>query len=276
VISTSYKSGTTWTQGIVRQLLFLSQTPPLLDDASPWLERCERPIEEVIASLEGQTHRRFIKTHLALDGLIFFPQVKYIVVARDPRDVFMSLWNHYSNYTDEQYESLNETAGRMGPPLPRAPADIHIFWREWMTRGWFPWETEGYPFWGNLHHTATWWAFRNRENILFLHFNDLRDNLPGEIRHIANFLNIALSDAELARMIRMVSLEEMRSEAERTDSGLVSSFKGGATTFFFKGTNGRWKDVLSTGELALYKQKVSELLPPAGVEWIENGRAALR
>ena len=32
----------------------------------------------------------------------------------------------------------------------------------------------------------------------------------------------------------------------------------GANTFFFKGTNGRWKDVLSVEELALYDEKAAQ------------------
>src|SRR4051812_29075700 len=107
VISTSYKSGTTWTQGILKHLMFLGGEVPPLGDLSPWLERTRFPLEEVLAELDAQTHRRFIKTHLALDGIPFFPHLKYIVVARDARDVFMSLWNHYSNYTPEQYQQLN-------------------------------------------------------------------------------------------------------------------------------------------------------------------------
>lgn len=276
VISTSYKSGTTWTQGILQQLVFLNQKSLHFDDVSPWLDRRRRPVGEVLAELDAQTHRRFIKTHLALDGLPWFPQVKYIVVARDARDVFMSLWNHYSHYTAEQYENLNDTPGRVGPPLPRCPDDIHVFWRNWITRGWFPWESEGYPFWGNLHHTETWWAYRHLENILFVHFNDLRANLMGEIRRIADFLNISVPDAALARIAQAVSLEQMRGEAERADSGLVRSFEGGAATFFFKGINGRWRDVLSAQELELYEQKVSGILPADARNWLEHGRAALR
>ena len=53
-----------------------------------------------MARLEAQAHRRFIKSHLPLDALPYFPQVRYIVVVRDPRDVFMSFWNHYSAMTD--------------------------------------------------------------------------------------------------------------------------------------------------------------------------------
>jgi aryl sulfotransferase len=276
VIATSYKSGTTWMQGIVRQLLFLNQPPPPLDDVSPWLDRRGLPIDEVIAKLEQQTHRRFIKTHLALDGLKFFPQVKYIIVGRDPRDVFMSLWNHYSNYTAAQYENLNDTPGRVGPPLPCSPPDIHSFWQGWMRRGWFAWESEGYPFWGNLHHSQAWWEYRHLENILFVHFNDLRSDLKSEIRRIADFLDISVSDESVAKIAGAVSLEAMRREAEQKDPGMATSFQGGAKTFFFKGVNGRWKDVLSAEELELYKRKVTTVLTPAATEWIENGRAALR
>jgi aryl sulfotransferase len=272
IISTSYKSGTTWTQGIMRHLVFLGQEMPPLDDLSPWLDRRGRPLKKLLKDLDAQTHRRFIKSHLALDGLPYHPQVKYIVVSRDPRDVFMSLWNHYSHYTPNQYKVLNDTPGRVGPRLPKCPADIHKFWKNWMTRGWFAWENEGYPFWGNLHHTATWWEYRHLDNILLVHFNDLLANLTGEIHRIADFLNIPVSKHQLQEIARGVHLATMREEAERTDAGLVKSFRGGANTFFFKGINGRWKDVLSAEELELYPLALEKNLTPEAVNWIEHGR----
>ncbi len=271
VISTSYKSGTTWTQGILRQLIFLNQeTKPTIDDVSPWLDRNRRPLEEVIAEIEAQTHRRFIKTHLPLDGLPFFPQVKYIVVARDARDVAMSLWNHYSNYTDAIYESLNNAPNRVGPPFPRAPEDFHEFFRDWMTRSWFEWESEGYPYWGNLHHTATWWAYRDLENMLFVHFADLLANLPSEIQRIAKFLDLAVSDDDVQRIAQKVTLAEMRAEAKQDDAGWAESFKGGAATFFFQGINGRWQGILSDEELALYKDAMARVLTREAGRWLER------
>lgn len=276
IIATSYKSGTTWTQGILRQLVFLNQADkPPLDDLSPWLDRRRTPVQEVLDELEAQTHRRFIKTHLALDGIPYHPQVKYIVVARDPRDVCMSLWNHYSNYTPEQYSNVNDTPGRVGPPIPQCPADIHEFTRNWITRSWFDWETEGYPFWGNLHHTASWWAYRHLDNILFVHFKDLLANLALEVCRIADFLNITVPDSALPEIARRVSLETMRSEAEQTDAGLVKSFQGGAKTFFYRGINGRWKDVLTPDELELFQIAITNNLTPDAAAWIEHGKAGL-
>jgi aryl sulfotransferase len=52
-------------------------------------------------------------------------------------------------------------------------------------------------------------------------------------------------------------------------------FKGGAQTFIFKGTNGRWKDVLSQDELALYADAMRRVVTPACAAWLEHGRMAM-
>jgi aryl sulfotransferase len=273
VVATSIKSGTTWTQEIVRQLIFQGQSAPKRGDISPWLDARWRPLDTLIEQLEAQAHRRFIKTHLPLDGLPFFPQVQYIVVGRDARDVFMSLWNHHANYTTEFLTFVNELPGRVGAPFPPCPEDIHQFWREWITQGWFGWESEGYPYWGNLHHTQSWWNYRHLPNILFVHYNDLLANLAAEIRRIAEFLQIPLADDALPALMQAASLETMRDDAVRAESAEPARapvWKEGGKTFFFKGTNGRWKDVLSPEELALYEEKVAQVLTPDCRAWLEH------
>ena len=96
IISTSYKTGTTWMQTIVANLLFQDGAfPAPVSVMSPWLDMPLPPLDDTIKGLEAQTHRRFIKTHLALDGLPYFDTARYIVVGRDMRDVFMSIWNHH-------------------------------------------------------------------------------------------------------------------------------------------------------------------------------------
>lgn len=278
IIATAYKSGTTWMQEIVRQLVFLGPTTPQrdatdLDQISPWLDARWFPVEGVIEKLEAQQHRRFIKTHLPLDGLPFFPQVKYIVVGRDARDVGMSLWNHYSEFTDNVMLDMQENPGRVGEPTPSA-TDIHDFWRNWITRGWFPWESEGYPFWGNLHHTQTWWGYRHLPNLHFVHYHDLKTDLSGEIQRIANFLEIPLTADELSAILPALTLEAMRNQAERLSQGMKFVWKEGAKSFFFKGTNGRWRDVLSVEEQSWYDTKAQQVLPPECRAWLEQGRVA--
>lgn len=280
VISTSIRSGTTWSQEIVRRLICWLQPDEALQraslmEASPWLDFRIPPLEPVMELLEAQQHRRFLKTHLPLDGIPFHPQVNYIVVGRDARDVFMSFLHFYANFTEDALALFNHTPGRVGAPLPPYPADVHEVWRNWITRGWFEWESEGYPFWGNLHHTQTWWNYRHLENILFVHYNDLLSDLPTELRHIARFLGIPLSDEGVAEIVPMLSLEAMRRNGEQTLPAPPLLWKDGAQTFFFKGTNGRWQDVLTDEELALYEETAARVLTTDCRAWLEQGRAAL-
>lgn len=59
VIATFAKSGTTWMQQIVSQLIFAGPEGLDLDALSPWLDNQETTAAEV-AALDAQTHRRFI------------------------------------------------------------------------------------------------------------------------------------------------------------------------------------------------------------------------
>ena len=51
-------------------------------------------------------------------------------------------------------------------------------------------------------------------------------------------------------------------------------FRGGAQSFFYKGSNRRWTDVLTAAELARYDERVKAVLPPDAAAWLEHGRLA--
>ncbi len=275
IISTSYKSGTTWMQQIVHRLVF-KDTPDALPVGlvSPWMDaRFHGSLEEILEGLSAQRHRRFIKSHLAFDGLPYYRQVKYVVVARDARDVFMSFWNHYRNYTDEIMSRLNDPAERNGDALPDPPAEdaIRDLWKSWMTRGWFAWESEGWPFWGNLHHTRTYWEHQDLENVLLVHYADLLKDPMGQIARLAGFLEIAVTSEQLERVVFESSFGEMKKAHKVVDGMFRQAFKGGSDAFIFKGTNGRWRDVLTSEDLALYEDTKSLILTPECAEWLEKG-----
>ena len=87
VIATYAKCGTTWTQRIVDLLVFQSPEVRPFGDISPWLDATFfHPLKDDLATLEAQTHRRYIKSHLPFDALPLWEGVKYIHVGRDGRD----------------------------------------------------------------------------------------------------------------------------------------------------------------------------------------------
>jgi aryl sulfotransferase len=273
VISTAYKAGTTFAQTIVGELLFWgsdTRPEPLLAPSS-WIEMRRNPIEEVAENLAGQQHRRFLKSHVGLDGIPYREDVRYMFVGRDPRDVFMSLWNHYSNHTDEFVQMLNETPGRVGAPFPWPPPDDpRELFQDWITRGWFDWESDGWPYWSMLHHALTWWRYRHLPNILCVHYADLLADLEAEVRRIATFLDIERPESAFAEIAEACRFDTAKKNAERITGDMSWGFKGGTETFFHKGTNGRWKQLLTEADLGLYHEAMAKL-PADLTRWLEEG-----
>ncbi len=272
IIATSYKAGTTWTQAIVAHLLWpggdLPAPPSVL---SPWLDMRAVPLEVALNELKAQAHRRFIKTHLPFDGMIYDERWKYLYVARDARDVFMSLWNHYTNMTDEIKALFNTLPGRVGDPFPEPPDDIHTFWRDWMTKGWFDTDTDGYPYWSHLTNVQSWWDVRDRPNIQLIHYADLLADTEGEMRRIADYLEIDVPEDHWPSIVEAVSFKNMKEKGEVYAPAGGTMWKGGAKTFLHKGTNGRWREVLSDEELELYDAACDRALSADCRAWLETG-----
>src|SRR4051794_7045245 len=78
-------------------------------------------------------------------------------------------WAHFTPATTT---SSSRPPTNRAPPGRRRSCCIHAFWRDWISRGWFEWEHEGYPYWGNMHHLQAWWDYRELDNILLVHFAD--------------------------------------------------------------------------------------------------------
>lgn len=272
IISTSYKAGTTFMQTIVGNIIFHEDGPPAsINDLSPWLDMRVFPEAEMKEGLAGQSHQRFIKTHLPLDGLVFHENVRYIVVGRDPRDVFMSMLNHWGSHTDEFFDIMNNHVGNPGEPFPKMGEDVHETWANWIGKGWFGWEEDGFPYWSHLHHCKTWWEFKHLPNIEFFHYSDMLSDLEGEMRRVAAYIGVDVPEASWPRLVDACSFATVKKNPEKVVGEMDFAFKGGAETFINKGTNGRWKDILSEDEIQMYRDAMKRTLPDDCAAWLENG-----
>ena len=272
IITTSYKAGTTWMQGICAALVFQQPQPPVpQDELSPWIDANFAPIDDVIALLDGLTHRRYVKTHCPLDGARYYDNVKYIFVGRDGRDVFASLWNHWNNMTQEAIDKLNDAPGRTGPALPYPPAEPGAAFEEWLSRGSFDWERDGYPFWSHLHHARTWWDYRHLDNILFVHFSDLLRDTDGEMRRVSAYLDIPVDEAIWASLLHGVSFAAMKSNAGKMAPGATQGLWKDTSQFFHKGTDERWRGLLTEAQSRRYEEIARQRLSPDLDAWLKRG-----
>ncbi len=269
VIATFGKTGTTWTQQIVAQLIFKGQDGIMGAAISPWLDMRPIPFEPMMGMLEAQEHRRFIKTHLPLQALAFSPKAKYIYVARDPRDIIWSGYNHISNFTEAGLAEFNSDP-TLGPEIGMKAKNAREFYLEFI-------EGDGamagglWPMW---EHFQGWWDARQLPNVLLVHYNNLKADLEGEVRRIAKFLDIEIDESLMPQILAHCEINHMRETARSNpmaEGRLKQTFKNGTDTFFNKGTNGRWKDVLSPAEIARCDAVMAQKLSPDCAHWVKTG-----
>jgi aryl sulfotransferase len=264
IISTYAKSGTTWVQQIIGQLLFDGSPDLEVAEMSPWLDLRVPPKEVKLPIVEAQKHRRFMKTHLPVDALRFSPNAKYLYIGRDARDVVWSLYNHHFNANQTWYEALNDTPGRVGPPIEPPPDDIRQYWRDWFER-------DGYPFWPFWENVRGWWAIRDLPNVKCIHFNHLKHDMPGEIRKIADFLEIPIQESSWEKILEHCSFDWMKANATKSVPLGGAFWDAGAQVFINKGVNNRWKDTLSQEESAEYEKRAEAELGAECARWLATG-----
>jgi aryl sulfotransferase len=266
VVCTPAKNGTTWMQSIVMKLLFPGAPPGPVFEVAPWFDARFEPVEVVRDRLAAQTHRRHIKTHTPADGIPMFDDASYIVVGRDGRDAYMSFLNHMRNMQPAIHGALflsaiDDGISMDGPPPPID--DAHAFFA-WYLAGGFQFE-----------HIASWWEHRDDPNVLFVHYDDLKADLDGQMRRVAGFLDVPVDPSTWAEQVAACTFEGMKARAAEI-ADFESHFVGGADTFLYKGTNGRWRDVLTPDELANYDATVAKWLTPECATWLagRTGRVA--
>ena len=264
VIATYGKSGTTWVQQIVGQLIFDGAEHVPVAELSPWVDLRVPPKYIKLPALEEQRHRRFLKTHLPVDALVFSPLARYLYVARDGRDVLWSLYNHHATANEKWYGALNDTPGLVGPRIEPPPASIRQYFNDWL-------DGDGYPFWPFWDNVASWWNVRHLPDVMLVHFNALKRDIKGQIRRIASFLDIPIDEQRWPAILEHSGFDYMKANAADVVPLGGALWQGGAATFMNKGTNARWRDVLSPEEVARYEARAREKLGRECAAWLETG-----
>lgn len=273
VISTPAKCGTTWTQTICALLIF--QTPDLpdaMEALSMWPDMVSRPRDDLLNALAAQRHRRFIKTHTPLDGLPFDERATYICVGRDPRDAAISWDNHFRNTKTEALMALRVAAIGADPseevedPPPVLGEYDSLKDRFW---AWVDSDDMLIGLSAMFHHLSGFWAARNLPNVVMLHYSDLKADLEGQMRYLAGRLGIDVAEDMWPELVRAASFDHMRAEAKRFAPEI--SIWHDPAKFFNRGANGQWWELLDSGDLRRYTERVGRLADRDLVAWAHGG-----
>ena len=281
IISTPPKCGTTWTQMMCALLIFQTTTLDRpLTQISPWIENQTESLESVAATVDAQRHRRFLKSHTPFDFLPNDPNVKYICVARDPRDVAVSWAHHEANVNIEKLINLRiEAVGiddldELDPfvPPPTDPSERFWYWID------DPAEklAASSSLASTLYHLNTFWTQRYEDNLLLLHYSDLSSDLDTEMRRLATFLEIEVPDAKWDELVEAATFTSMRARSKELTPEVTKGFWN-ADVFFRSGSAGEWRQFIDTEEAASrYEARVAALADPEFARWVHFGCGAIR
>lgn len=271
VIDTPAKSGTTWMQMCCLVLIHGPELPQPLSRLAPWLDQVLAPLDELVARLEAQDHRRVIKSHTPLDGLPLDDRVTYIGVGRDPRDTILSMANHLANMDFEAAARLRVAAGvTEAPPPPDRPTDPAGLFAHAVADD-SPVEAFTSSLRFLLHHLSTLWAHRGDPNVELFHYSDLRADLDGQMRRLATILEIDVDEGRWPALVDAARFESMKDRADVLAPNAESGLWHDNARFFAEGRLGSWRDIVPAEQLARYDERVAALTDPELAAWIHHG-----
>ena len=270
VISTPPKCGTTLTQMMCALLIFDGpEFPGRLDDLSPWLDMNTRSDDEVLAEVDAQTRRRFIKTHTPLDGIPEWPDGTYVAVARDPRDVFVSWEHHVANMDVERF--LTAVDGAVGFDTVAAfvtetPPTVEERFDRWLVVD----DTQSSMSLASVAgHVRVSWERRDDPNVELLHFDEMRSDRAATMSRLARAFGLDLTPERIDELAEAASLDRMRARADELAPNTKQIFSDPAR-FFRSGTGGDWRELMTPDHETIYWERIAELTSPELSDWLHR------
>ena len=272
VVADPFKAGTTWTQRIIQQILQNGEEKEGgLSDTSPWLDSSWGDHAEMLTVLKEQREagkRRVMKSHLPANALPIAPEARYVFVGRNGKDLGISFHNYLYNFSGTTMSTINRIhAEWSGDSTPLViPKNMQLFFDRWL-------DTNGFACCDLLDIMESWWELRNEPNVLLLHYQQLKSDLPGQIARLAEFFSIDPSSLRMDAIVEHCSFDYMSARAEK-----MAPFGGAhmlsAKAFFHKGLKRDHRDELAPEQVARFDRVALEKLGQECAHWLETGETA--
>lgn len=196
-----FKSGTNWMMQTALQVVYRGAAHfEHVHDVVPWPDSPAPgyavPLSDENAWRTCPTGLRVIKTHLDFPKVPYSPKAHYIAMVRDPKDVCVSAY-HFLR------------AEVLGPMMPSVENFVHYFL------------SPSFQFCPWAEYLDGYWRIRDRPNVLFMTYEEVRKDLPAAVRRIAALLGIDLTEQEIDSVVRQSSFDHMKSIEHKFDTGMI-------------------------------------------------------
>ena len=220
-VATQMKCGTTWLQQVAYEVL-LRVEGNLGDDGhrhmyalSPWIEANSSVSMDDAPLVEG---RRIVKTHLPVSLCPYSESARYLYVTRHPVACLASCIDFVRMLTGPMTPTTDEFVDWF--------CSDRMWWRSWP------------------EHVEGWWQWaQERPNVLFFHYEDMLEDLPGAVGQVSDFFETPLTPEQLSTVVHKSGYDYMKANEEVFEMAPPSFFSLGEGSFFRSGKGDRDRDV---------------------------------
>uniref|UniRef100_A0A8C5PVM0 Sulfotransferase n=1 Tax=Leptobrachium leishanense TaxID=445787 RepID=A0A8C5PVM0_9ANUR len=242
LIATYPKAGTTWMQEIIDLVLHEGDVEKTKRAPThvrfPFLEICSPPpVPSGIDVLEKTPSPRLIKTHLPylLVPKSFWEQnCKVIYVARNAKDNVVSYY---------YFDQMNKTQPDPGP------------WETYIEKF-----LRGDVAWGSwFDHVIGWWEAKAKHPILYIFYEDMKEDPKREIRKVMTFLEKNLSEDVLEKVVQHTSFKVMKENPMANYSSMPDYIMDHSSSpFMRKGEVGDWKNQFTDAQRKMFDEEYAK------------------
>ena len=185
------RSGTYWMLQITQQIAYYGEAEfKHIHDLVPWPGAFSTavPLYDPVPQQKSPTGLRIIKAHESSDYIPYSEKATYVIVVRDPKEVFVSAKHFAFGFlspqemlsVDEMLELLLED-------------DIFVL-GDW------------------AQHTNSYWQWRDRPNVLLLTFAELKKEPHSCIQRVADVMGVELTAAQLDKVVAKSDIAYMKKQ----------------------------------------------------------------
>ncbi|XP_010835585.1 PREDICTED: sulfotransferase 1A1 [Bison bison bison] len=241
LISTYPKSGTTWVSEILDLIyqegdLEKCQRAPVFLRV-PFLEFKAPGVPTGVELLKDTPAPRLLKTHLPLALLpktLLDQKIKVIYIARNAKDVAVSYYHFY----------------RMAKVHPD-PGTWDSFLEKFMA---------GEVCYGSWYqHVREWWELSHTHPVLYLFYEDIKEDPKREIQKILEFIGRSLPEETVDHIVQCTSFKEMKKNPMTNYSTIPTAVMDHSISAFMrKGITGDWKSTFTVAQNELFEAHYAE------------------